>query len=121
MPASAPEWNHRSISSRGNRSMPAGTGVCVVKTVPARDSSSASLKESPAATYSLIRSRPRKPACPSLVWNTSGSGWPVIAQKARTARTPPMPSSSSWRSRCSLPPPYRRSVTSCSAGSFSST
>ena len=54
--------------------MPAATGVCVVKTVPARDSSSASSNDSPDATYSLIRSRPRKPACPSLVWNTSGSG-----------------------------------------------
>ena len=31
-----------SISSRGKRSMPAGTGVCVVKTVPARTASSAS-------------------------------------------------------------------------------
>ena len=85
--------------------MPAGTGVCVVKTVPALDSSSASSKDSPTARYSLIRSRPRKPAWPSLVWNTSGSGCPVIAQNARTARTPPMPSSSSWRSLCSVPPP----------------
>ncbi len=101
--------------------MPAGTGVWVVKTVPARDRSSASSKDSPSPWYSLIRSRPRKPACPSLVWNTSGSGCPVISQNARTARTPPMPSSSSWRSRCSVPPPYSRSVTSCSAGSFAST
>ena len=27
-----------------------------------------------------MRSRPRKPACPSLVWKTSGSGWPVSRQ-----------------------------------------
>ena len=54
-------------------------------------------------------------------WNTSGAGCPVSAQKARTARVPPMPSSSSWRSRWSLPPPYSRSVTSCRSASFCST
>ena len=61
--------------------MPAGTGVCVVNTVPARDTSSAASKrERPPAVASVssrIRSRPRKPAWPSLVWNTSGSGAPV--------------------------------------------
>ena len=57
--------------------MPAGTGVCVVNTVPARHSSSASSKPRPGSTYSRIRSRPRKPAWPSLVWKTSGSGCPV--------------------------------------------
>ncbi len=101
--------------------MPAGTGVCVVNTVPARQTSMASSKLSPCSAYSRIRSRPRNPAWPSLVWNTSGSGCPVSAQNARTARMPPMPSSSSWRSRCSLPPPYSRSVTSCRSASFSST
>ena len=85
--------------------MPAATGVCVVNTVPARHTSIASSKLSPACAYSRIRSRPRKPAWPSLVWKTSGCGWPVSAQNARTARTPPIPSSSSCRSRCSLPPP----------------
>ena len=108
-------------SSRSNRSMPAGTGVWVVNTVPARQTSMASSKLRPRSAYSRIRSRPRNPACPSLVWNTSGEGWPVSAQKARTARMPPMPSSSSWRSRWSLPPPYSRSVTSCRSASFSST
>ena len=34
------------MSSRGKRSMPAGTGVCVVKTVPARETSSAVSKSS---------------------------------------------------------------------------
>ena len=58
---------------------------------------------------------------PLPVRNTSGDGCPVSAQKARTARMPPMPSSSSCRSRWSLPPPYSRSVTSCRSGSFSST
>ena len=70
-----------STRSRANRSMPAGTGVWVVKTVPARDTSSAVSKSRPgppsAAVSSRIRSRPRKPAWPSLVWKTSGSGAPV--------------------------------------------
>ena len=58
--------------------MPAGTGVWVVKTVPARFRSSAVSKSIPWSMYSRIRSRPRKPAWPSLVWNTSGAGAPVI-------------------------------------------
>ena len=62
--------------------MPAGTGVWVVKTVEARDTSSAVSKSScgplSSTVSSRIRSRPRKPAWPSLVWNTSGSGVPVM-------------------------------------------
>ena len=89
--------------------MPAGTGVWVVKTVDARPISSAVSQSTfgpPSATVSSrIRSMPRKPAWPSLVWNTSGAGWPVSRLKTRSARTPPTPSSSSWRSRCSLLPP----------------
>ena len=65
-------------ASRGKRSMPAGTGVWVVKTVEARPTSSAVSKSSPgppsATVSSRIRSRPRKPAWPSLVWKTSGAG-----------------------------------------------
>ena len=34
------------MSAFGKRSMPAGTGVCVVKTVPARTACSASAKDS---------------------------------------------------------------------------
>ena len=98
-----------STSSRSNRSMPAGTGVWVVKTVEARPTSSAVSKSrwgpASATVSSRIRSSPRNPAWPSLVWNTSGSGAPVIRENARNARTPPTPSSSSWRSRCSLVPP----------------
>ncbi len=109
------------IRLRSNRSIPAATGVCVVNTVPARQTSMASSKLSPCSAYSRMRSRPRKPACPSLVWNTSGEGCSRSAQNARTARTPPTPSSSSWRSLWSLPPPYSRSVTSCRSASFSST
>ncbi len=60
-----------SISSPGKRSMPAGTGVWVVKTVPARAASTASAKRRPSAVISWrIRSRPRNPAWPSLVWKT---------------------------------------------------
>ena len=82
--------------------MPAGTGVCVVKTVPARAFSSAASKSSPSASMnSRIRSMPRKPACPSLVWKTSGAAAPVISQYERIARMPPMPSSSSCSSRWS--------------------
>ena len=67
-----------STNVRGNRSIPAGTGVCVVKTVEARPISSAvsqsTLGPSFSTVSSRIRSMPRKPACPSLVWNTSGIG-----------------------------------------------
>ena len=69
------------MSAFGKRSMPAGTGVCVVKTVPARTACSASGKDSPCASVSSrIRSMPWKPAWPSLAWNTSGSGVPVRPQ-----------------------------------------
>ena len=44
----------------------------------------------------------------------------MSAHQARIARTPPMPSSISCSSRCSEPPPYKRSVTSRSAGSLRS-
>ncbi len=49
--------------------MPAGTGVWVVKTVLARETSRAASKERPSfSVSSRIRSRPWKPAWPSLVW-----------------------------------------------------
>ena len=56
--------------------MPAGTGVWVVNTVPARTSWSASANVRPSAMYVAMRSSPRKPACPSFMWNTSGAGTP---------------------------------------------
>src|ERR1022692_1151628 len=80
--SSAAPPNCFSISSVGNRSIPADTGVWVVNTVPARQATSASEKLSPWLTYSRMRSRPRKPAWPSLVWKTSGRGCPVIAGPA---------------------------------------
>ena len=64
--------------------MPAGTGVCVVKTVAARDDLEGGVEVERRAALadvsSRIRSRPRKPAWPSLVWNTSGAGAPVIRE-----------------------------------------
>ena len=83
-----------------NWSIPADTGVWVVNTLPARTASTATANGMPAATCSRMRSRPRNPAWPSLVWKTSGS-----MPRARSARTPPMPSMISWRSRwCESPP-----------------
>ena len=94
------------MRARSKRSMPAGTGVCVVNTPPARTASTAPSNGSPAATSSRIRSRLRNPAWPSLLWNTCGS-----IPRARRARTPPMPRTISWRSRWCESPPYSRSVT----------
>ena len=58
-----------------------------------------------ASVSSRIRSTPWKPAWPSLAWKTSGCGVPVSPHQARSARTPPMPSSISWRRRWSSSPP----------------
>ena len=86
--------------------MPAGTGVCVVNTVPARTADSASSNDRLRPDVSSrSRSRPRKPAWPSLVWNTSGCVWPVSSQYVRTARTPPTPARISWRMRWFWSPP----------------
>ena len=65
---------YRLTISTGNRSMPAGTGVCVVNTVDDRTTVSAVSKSSPASISSRMRSTPRNPACPSFMWNTSGAG-----------------------------------------------
>ncbi len=57
------------MSSRGKRSMPAGTGVWVVNTVEARTWARAESKSSPSWVISSdIRSSPWKPAWPSFVW-----------------------------------------------------
>ncbi|SLH34752.1 Uncharacterised protein [Mycobacteroides abscessus subsp. abscessus] len=100
----APPKYRRTIGI-GNRSMPAGTGVCVVNTVAARTTASAVSKSIPSATYSRMRSTPRKPAWPSFMWKTSGSGSPSARVNARTARTPPIPARISWRMRWSWSPP----------------
>ena len=66
--------------------MPAGTGVWVVNTVPARTAASAWSKSRPSpVTSSRMRSRPRKPAWPSLVWNTSARGGRSAAVRAHGA------------------------------------
>jgi len=104
------------ISSGEKRSMPAGTGVCVVNTPPARTDSTASLNVNPLATSSRMRSSDRKPAWPSLVWNTCG-----CSPSARNTRTPPMPSTISWRRRCSVSPPYKRLVMAAASGLLPST
>ena len=86
--------------------MPAGTGVCVVNTVPARTADSAWSKVRPSSATSVeMRSMPRKPAWPSFMWKTSGAGCPVAAQNARTARRPPTPTRISCLMRWSWSPP----------------
>ncbi len=100
------------MRSRGNRSMPAGTGVWVVKTVDARTCARASSN-----VEAVLRDELRhplealEPGVPLVRVVDVGRGLPVSALHARTARTPPTPSSSSCSRRCSPPPPYRRSVT----------
>ena len=66
--------NWLTISSRGNRSIPAGTGVWVVKTVPARLRSSAVSKSSPAVQVLPDPLQAEEARVPSLVWNTWGAG-----------------------------------------------
>ena len=49
-------------------SLPAGTGVCVVKTIFSRTSRHAVGKSKSASMRSAISSTPAKTACPSLKW-----------------------------------------------------
>src|SRR5579871_2730219 len=82
-------------------SLPAGTGVCVVKTALAATASRASAKVRLAsAISSRIRSSPRKAACPSFMCQSAG-----FSPSARSARTPPMPSTISCEMRISWSPP----------------
>ena len=117
LPTGLPKY--RFTISTGNRSMPAGTGVCVVNTVLERTTVSAVSKSSPSVISSRMRSTPRKPAWPSFMWNTSGAGRPSISVNARIARTPPIPARISCLIRCSWSPPYSRSVTPRRSCSFS--
>ena len=96
---------YRLTISTGNRSIPAGTGVCVVNTVDERTTVSAVSKSSPASISSRMRSTPRNPAWPSFMWNTSGEARPSTSVNARIARTPPMPARISCLIRCSWSPP----------------
>ena len=91
---------YRSTSSSPKTSFPAGTGVCVVKIVVRRTCSTASPVETPCSTSARSRSIARNAEWPSFMWNTLGS-----TPSAASARTPPTPSRSSWRIRCSRSPP----------------
>ena len=84
---------YRFMTSLGKRSIPAGTGVCVVKTFPAVAISRASANVRPRSARSWrIRSRPRNAACPSFAWRTVG-----LRPATSSARMPPIPRTSSWR------------------------
>ena len=58
----------RRRSARECTSLPAGTGVWVVKTILSRAARHASRKSTPAAMRSAISSMPAKTAWPSLKW-----------------------------------------------------
>ncbi len=85
-------------SLRSKVSLPAGTGVCVVKTVVPFTAASASARLSPIRTRSRARSRARKATWPSFMCQTAG--W---MPSARRARTPPIPCTISWHRRISRP------------------
>ena len=91
----------RSTSAASKTSFPAGTGVCVVNTVDARSRCSpASRARPPSSTSSRSRSSCRNAEWPSFRWKTVGS-----SPRPRSTRTPPTPSTSSCRRRCSRSPP----------------
>ena len=99
--------------------MPAGTGVWVVNTVLARTTVRAVSKSRlSAVTNSRMRSRPRKPAWPSFMWEHVRIGAPSIAVNAGW-RGPPIPAAVPACMRCSWSPPYNRSVTLRRSCSFS--
>ena len=100
--------------SAANRSLPAGTGVWIVKTLSARTRSQAASRSSPPATSSRARSASMNAEWPSFRCQTAGS-----MPRARSTRTPPTPRTSSWWSRISRPRTYRMFVIGRSASSFS--
>ena len=75
---SMPNWaqycqKNFSTSSKVKASLPAGTGVCVVKMELARTASAASVKDRPApCTSSRTRSKPRKALWPSFMCQMAG-------------------------------------------------
>src|SRR5690606_12509845 len=64
---------HCSTWSKEKVSCPAGTGVCVVKTLVARTSAAAASYVRPAAISSRTRSTCMKAACPSLACHAAGA------------------------------------------------
>ena len=104
----------RRTRSASKRSLPAETGVWIVNTLSRRTRAQASSRAAPAATYSRARSASRNAEWPSLRCQTAGA-----RPSARTARTPPMPSTSSWWSRISRPRTYRMWLIGRSSTAFS--
>ena len=106
-----------SIRSAEKRSWPAGTGVCVVNTVRQATRRMASSTVVPSRSMLCrINSSTANALCPSFKCTTPGA-----MPKASSARTPPMPSSSSWRMRVRVSPPYSRAVSSRSSGALPGT
>ena len=105
----------RRTRSASKRSLPAETGVWMVKTLFATDARPGVVERS------ARRRRARGPArragsaeWPSLRCQTAGA-----MPSARSARTPPTPRTSSWWSRISRPRTYRMLVIGRSASAFS--
>ena len=82
--------------------MPAGTGVWVVNTVPARAASMASSQLSPSRGDELADALQAQESGVSLV-GVEHLG--LDAERPPGPARPPMPSRISWRTRCSDPPP----------------
>ena len=104
----------RRTSSASKRSLPADTGVWIVKTLSRRTVAQAASSVPPAATRSRARSASRNAEWPSLRCQTAGA-----RPSARIARTPPTPRTSSWWSRISRPRTYRMWVIGRSCSGFS--
>jgi hypothetical protein len=84
----------------GKASLPAGTGVCVVKHVPALTASRAEAKSSLFLDQHPDALQPVNAACPSFMWQTVGN-----LPSGRSARMPPMPRMiSCWMRVCWSPP-----------------
>ncbi len=111
------EAKNLSIISSGKASLPAATGVCVVNTELEATTCCAWKKlKCFCWTNSRTRSRLRNAAWPSFMWKTVGE-----MPSARSARTPPIPSTTSWAMRISWSPPYSLAANSRSLGAFCTT
>ena len=89
-------------------SLPAGTGVCVVKTVRSRTAVERLVERARAVAHRAARavSSAANAAWPSFMWTTPGS----IAERLAARRSPPTPSSAYCARRVSASPSYRREV-----------
>ena len=102
---SAQNFNIGPMSCLSKRSIPAGTGVCVVNTKRGLTALAASSRVAPARSSLSSSSKIRNPACPSFRWIT-GTFHPSAAR----ALIPPTPRTISWARRWRRSPLYRRSV-----------